>query len=289
MEQFPGTPERVQRSPERKRQPLVEVYTEASEEHVGHNQDTAIIDQTKGLFGVFDGMGGHEAGDIASSEVAQAILRYYDVHKVSRNPLEVEHEAKTAFLYAHDALKKRLRGVMSGTTATIGQLYEAENGATLFTVASAGDSRAYRLRGGVLETLTRDHSYSRDLLGDEYAFQQQERLDEMVNARGFLTEQDETAFSKRHSIYGALTTDKRAGACRPEVSTFEVYPGDRLLFTTDGIHDNLTRTEIEYIARNTSVGAANTARMLVQRAKSRSKENHFRSKPDDMTAIVVSI
>ena len=60
---------------------------------------------------------------------------------------------------------------------------------------------------------------------------------------------------------------------------------DKLIFCTDGIHDNLTFNEMEeVVAKNGDV-----AKFLVEKARKRSQENHFRSKPDDMSAVVMEV
>jgi len=57
------------------------------------------------------------------------------------------------------------------------------------------------------------------------------------------------------------------------------------LSNTDGVHDNLTFKEMEEVVTKNG----DVAKLLVEKAKKRSKENHFRSKPDDISAIVIEV
>ena len=68
-----------------------------------------------------------------------------------------------------------------------------------------------------------------------------------------------------------------------------VYPGDRILLCTDGIHDNLTDEEIETIMRTSP--RPSVARLLIEHSVARSQQARdmtVRAKPDDMTAVVIT-
>lgn len=74
--------------------------------------------------------------------------------------------------------------------------------------------------------------------------------------------------------------------CEPTIQAVILGVGDKIILTSDGVHDNLIKDEIEKVLNG---GQSNLAEELVQRAKTRSKENHIRAKPDDISAIVVEV
>ena len=134
----------------------------AARTHVGCRRkvnEDAILDRPDlGLWAVADGMGGHKAGDLASALVVEAL---------GARPLgaglseRIEEVSPAACWDAND----RLIGLRTDKDATIGTTVVAlaVEGAA-FGCLWAGDSRAYRLRDGVLAQLTRDHSLVQDLV-----------------------------------------------------------------------------------------------------------------------------
>lgn len=280
-------PQELHKTPEHDNDRKVDAYTAASEKHPENNEDSFITLQRKGVYGVFDGMGGLSAGDEASAQAARTVSRYFETHTVTTNRILVEDMLVEAALEAHAAVRKDLFDVEAGTTAAFAQVYMSENeGVMLASILSSGDSRVYLMQAGVLECLTVDHNASRRDMGEDFAAEQQRRLDEYTGTVGFASQNDEQAFGSRNEIGGALKSDDTT--LDYDVNTFEVFPGDTLLFTTDGIHDNLTRTEIEAIMVSIP-GEVPVAQKLVARARERANENHRRSKKDDMTAVIVKI
>jgi protein phosphatase len=153
--------------------------------------------------------------------------------------------------------------------------------------AHVGDSRIYLLRENEsLKRLTVDDGLlgrlvENDLVSEEDAL----RIDQTMNVEQ-LTDVELSYFRLRGGITQAL-----GGPLPPmiHVDSTPVYPGDRILLCTDGIHDNLTDAEIEEIVRATPRFAI--ARLLVERAIERSRQERsetIRAKPDDMSAIVLT-
>ncbi|HLP22984.1 MAG TPA: protein phosphatase 2C domain-containing protein [Microbacteriaceae bacterium] len=116
------------------------------------NEDAAVA--TPPVFAVADGMGGHEAGEVASACVVERLS---------------ELQGRTV---SEDDVVSALRGAVadlaetgvdpgSGTTVSGIFLHDAEPAVTVFNI---GDSRVYRFREGDLEQLTRDHSVVQDLV-----------------------------------------------------------------------------------------------------------------------------
>ena len=91
-------------------------------------------------------------------------------------------------------------------------------------------------------------------------------------------------FDSRNVLFNALGQ----GEFEPRVGSFDTNRGDRFLLLSDGVSDNLTDTEIASILKD-HINPDEAADTLVSAAKTRSKEKRPRSKPDDMTALVVEI
>ena len=123
----------------------------------GHNEDAVLERPDLGLWVVADGMGGHNAGDVASNMIVQALTGL------------ARHASPSAQL---DEVEDRLRAVNE-------QLYRASldnqagmSGSTIVALLAferhclslwAGDSRVYRSREGALEQITRDHSEAQEM------------------------------------------------------------------------------------------------------------------------------
>jgi len=124
-----------------------------------HNEDAVVSRPDAGLWAVADGMGGHHAGDVASQTIVSALGELALSGPLSRRVDAVDD----ALLLVNDQL--RLHAGSRGPGTTIGStvvvmMVEGTHAAVLW----AGDSRLYRLRGGRLEQVTRDHNPVSDLL-----------------------------------------------------------------------------------------------------------------------------
>jgi protein phosphatase len=165
------------------------------------------------LFVVADGMGGHRAGEVASLAAVEEFLRCERENR-GADPLR---RLRCCLQAANRVVLKmaegdpELRGM--GTTFTVLLL---ENGAYLGHV---GDSRAYLLREGGLNPLTRDHS-----------------LVEKMVREGFLTPREARRHPRRNVILRALGLSVNLAA---DLVRVDVRPGDRILLCTDGLTSQL--------------------------------------------------
>ena len=117
------------------------------------NEDAVLASPERRLWAVADGMGGHEAGEVASAMVVEALSQCPD--------------GAEAALAALTEVNARLieMGRTGGDSRTIGStVVGLVANSTRFTCFWAGDSRAYRLRDGTLTRLTRDHSLVQELV-----------------------------------------------------------------------------------------------------------------------------
>jgi serine/threonine protein phosphatase PrpC len=135
----------------------------ASRTHVGLkrkiNEDSILVDSARGLWAVADGMGGHEAGEVASAMVVDALS--------ALPPADDIDDLADAAAEALRGVNRRLIELASrdGGGRTIGTTVVALILAGgYFRCFWAGDSRAYRLRDGLLSRISRDHSLVQQLV-----------------------------------------------------------------------------------------------------------------------------
>ena len=119
------------------------------------NQDCLLVDDR--VYGVADGMGGHQGGETASRVAVQVLKNALRGKLPDRRALEVGVEAANRRVYDMARHDSSLSGM--GTTVTL----IWEDGKRVL-VGHVGDSRAYRLRGGELMQITQDHSIVAELL-----------------------------------------------------------------------------------------------------------------------------
>jgi serine/threonine protein phosphatase PrpC len=167
-------------------------------------------------------------------------------------------------------------------------------------VGSVGDSRGYVVRkdfNNRLESVTLDHSDMGRRRSKERARKLQDAFDD-VKQISDLPEGMQSLFDRRHILsqsFGGFSIMNRElktnhDQFNPRIYDVELGGADALVLTSDGIHDNLTRTEMEKTIEDALEQGANPAEALVRNAKSRSREypEHDRAKDDDMTAVFVT-
>ena len=180
------------------------------------NEDAYVCEPP--LFAIADGMGGAQAGELAS-RVAAAAIEETAVEASGEEGLVAIVRTANARVFERALQDPAVAGM--GTTATVA-LVDEEAGT--IALAHVGDSRAYRYRDGVLEQLTSDHS----LVG------------EMVRS-GRLTEDEAAVHPHRSVITRALGTEPEVEV---DTSTIDVAPGDLLLLCSDGLSAMMRDEEI---------------------------------------------
>jgi PPM family protein phosphatase len=280
-------------------------WSTASEEHPTCNEDSLLVDETTGLFAVFDGVGGSEAAEIASQTAVQATTQTWHgmgslrprrrkgyTWLVDRGAYDLSSLLVQVVLEADEQVRTegaQRAGTHDLATTVALAAFCKQPGTNLYTMVSAhvGDSRIYLLHGQErLQRLTSDDGLltkliENQMIDEEHAL----RIDQAMCADQ-LTDVEYRYFRLRGGITQAL-----GNPMAPMVHTNKttIKPGDRVLLCTDGIHDNLTDQEIESILRNSPRTAC--ARVLVERSRERSREDFtrtVRAKPDDMSAIVLA-
>jgi serine/threonine protein phosphatase PrpC len=180
------------------------------------NEDAFVCEPP--LFAVADGMGGAQAGEIASRLAAAAIEEgAHAIH--GEEGVAGVVRAANARIFEHSVRDPAAAGM--GTTVTVALVDERAETATL---AHVGDSRAYRYRDGALEQLTTDHS----LVG------------ELVRS-GRLTEAEAAVHPHRSVITRALGTEADVEV---DTLTVDLRPGDLVLLCSDGLSAMVRDDEI---------------------------------------------
>lgn len=137
-----------------------------------HNEDAISNNDMIGLAVLADGMGGHRGGEVASAITVSTILETLNkqIKKIKDGATDEETGYSLESIAVHEAVAQANTNVFDasseniqyrgmGTTIVVLLFYDNR-----FTVAHVGDSRLYRLRDGVLEQITRDHSLMQELI-----------------------------------------------------------------------------------------------------------------------------
>lgn len=213
------------------------------------NEDSAYIGE--GLFILCDGMGGHQAGDVASKLTIDQISGSLQNQEPSVGALLRAIARTNEYVCERSRGDYKLRGM--GTTLTA--LWASQE---QMLIAQIGDSRAYLLRGGVLRQCTHDHSMVAELV-----------------RMGKLTQDEARSHPHKNLVTRALGTDQKVDA-----DIFEIgrCAGDRWLLCSDGLNDQVTDAEIAMLLANKSL--YNAADALISLALERGA-------PDNITIIII--
>lgn len=197
-----------------------------------HNEDSVAADAAHGLAVLADGMGGYNAGEVASgmattvitTEVAQ-ILRNVKPHLVDEKSNKVfaelilREQIRKANASIYHAAQSQTKYAGMGTTLVVCLFYDNR-----VMVGHLGDSRLYRMRGRKLSQVTRDHSL----------------LQEQIDAGLITAEQAKTAVH-RNLVTRALGIDP---GVEPELHEYSTRAGDIYLLCSDGLCDMVSDDDI---------------------------------------------
>lgn len=260
-----------------------------SDTHRTRNEDAWFMLPERGFFGVFDGMGGHAAADVAARIAAREVQEVLLPLAPDAEPEAVADTLRDALFSADVAIRVEAqsrgdpRGM--GTTAVVAILRRRDADAWSAIIGWAGDSRALLLpaESRALRVLTLDDGVVRlHAASVASARKAQAALGTAVDSRA-LSLRERDFFLERHVLLQALGTSLR----HVHIGEHTLGSGDTLLLVTDGVHDNLTDREIAALTRRGS-SAQEIASRLVAAARNRSRDReHLRAKPDDVTAIVL--
>lgn len=228
-----------------------------SRTHVGLkrrvNEDSLMSRPERGLWVVADGMGGHEAGEVASASICDALRELPIVYRID----ELVENAVRSLRKVNGDLIQLARG--DGSPRTIGSTVVglAISGQE-YRCFWAGDSRAYRWRDGDLIQLTRDHSLVQDLV-----------------IAGMLRPEEAHDHPQANVITRAIGVSEDL---RVDTATGDARPGDIFLLASDGLTRVVADRELASFLSGSSldVMADNLVQLVLERGA-----------PDNVTLILV--
>lgn len=211
-----------------------------------HNEDAVFGLAEAGLVILADGMGGYNAGEVASGmAIAWLADNLPPVLTTVNRPDEVQQQIEAQVCLANDSIFKAAESQPQyagmGTTLVIGYFHD-----NLLTLAHIGDSRAYRLRGDAFVQLTRDHSL----------------LQEQIDS-GMITPEEARFSQNKNLVTRALGVDSEVEV---EIRDHAVVPGDVFLLCSDGLNDMVTDEEIGMTLQTLHSNLALAADQLIEMA-----------------------
>jgi len=215
-----------------------------------HNEDSIAADAEIGLAVLADGMGGYNAGEVASGIAVELIRTEMKKSLSNKNPEEIngqdaerliETHATRANTAIYQASQSQPQYSGMGTTLVVALWHDNQ-----ISVGHIGDSRLYRLRGGALEQITRDHSL----------------LQEQIDS-GMITKEQARHSQNKNLVTRAVGIDPEV---ETEVHTYSVQPGDLYLLCSDGLSDMVSDEDVQLTLSSLAANLPLAAEQLVQLA-----------------------
>ena len=198
-----------------------------------HNEDTIAFDSEIGLMVLADGMGGYNAGEVASGVAVKTIVGLTRASIILRDAIVRANK----IIFQTARTQPQCEGM--GTTV-VGALFFDNR----VSIAHVGDSRLYRLRSDGLEQLTMDHSL----------------LQELVD-RGFYSAEEAQRAANKNYVTRALGVEPNVDV---EVQEHPVYKGDLYLICSDGLSDMVEDDDIHLTISTFGANLENATRQLIQ-------------------------
>ena len=209
--------------------------------HVGKvrpsNQDALVVSESLCLYGVADGMGGHNGGEIASAGTRDGLIAALKDKSASLDALRDAITKVNADLFKQQAEDEKLSGM--GTTLSLIWLSDQ-----FVYMGHVGDSRIYLLRDGEMQQMTDDHS----LVG------------ELVRA-GFLTPEQAENHPNKNVITRAVGTEE---GIEVDLAVEERRAGDTWRFCSDGLHGMVSDDALEKLLK--AHGPEKAAELMMEAA-----------------------
>ena len=188
-----------------------------------HNEDYILVKKITDayLLAVADGIGGHNAGEVASKMAVDTLEEF--MRERYREDLSIEEVAnllEEAYKLAHERIKENAIGEREGMGTTLVSALVKGNRCV---VANCGDSRGYLIRKGRIVQRTKDHSFVQSLIDMD-----------------LISEEEAIFHPMKHILTSALGLDE------PQIDTYiwDLKEGDVILLSSDGLHDYVEKEEI---------------------------------------------
>lgn len=212
-----------------------------------NNEDSILVDANRGIFLLADGMGGHNAGEVASDLAVKAAYRYI-LSEINRAEDEMDCFGilEEALFRAHKAIQEKAKTDLrfNGMGTTLVELLVRDDKAYIF---HAGDSRAYLFRK-TLRRLTKDHT-----VGDSWV------------EKGYMT-REQVPPQQWHTLTQSVGIGDYPA---PDKKTLKLKPGDTLLLCSDGLTDMLEDAEIEALFKQHGADLQNIVEALIEEANNK--------------------
>jgi len=233
-----------------------------------HNEDNVGNDVDRGIAIVADGMGGHKGGATASQLAVDTALQRLaqgldsgvgdaDASGFSGESVLVREAVEQSNRVIHDTAAQSPQYEGMGTTVVAAVFYEDQ-----LSLAHVGDARAYRLRDGRLEQLTRDHTLMQELI-----------------ERGFYTPEEARESLNRNVVTRALGIEREV---QVDLQEDLALPGDLYLLCSDGLNDMLDDDTIRLTLADVSDNLMETANSLIEQANENGGQ-------DNVSAVLVRV
>jgi serine/threonine protein phosphatase PrpC len=219
-----------------------------------HNEDSIASDAAKGLVVLADGMGGYNAGEVASGMATTVITT--ELQRLLEQKPAYAVEESTGKTVAEKILRDQIAKANTsiyqasqsqpqysgmGTTLVMALFYDNK-----ISVAHIGDSRLYRQRGDEFKQVTKDHSL----------------LQEQIDA-GMITPEQAKKSANKNLVTKALGIDP---SVEPEIHEYDALPGDIYLLCSDGLCDMVSDEDIAMALQTLGANLQLCAHQLVQMA-----------------------
>ncbi len=214
-----------------------------------HNEDSINADAGAGLAVLADGMGGYNAGEVASgiavamisAETKKALAALGGELDIAGGEKLVGEQSIRANNAIFQAAQSQPQYAGMGTTLVVALWHDNH-----IIVGHVGDSRLYRMRASKLELVTKDHSL----------------LQEQIDS-GLITREQARHSQNKNLVTRAVGIDSEV---EPEVHSYPVEVGDIFLICSDGLNDMVTDEDIELTLASLQANLPLAAQQLVQQA-----------------------
>lgn len=210
-----------------------------------HNEDFIDVSTAKELYILADGMGGHNAGEVASALAVGYILDAYNQDAKNLEPEEVKQDLSNSIISANMAVFKAQQSAEEyagmGTTLVAAAIKN-----TLLYIAHVGDSRAYCVRDSNIKQLTKDHTLLQELID-----------------RGYYTQQEAATAPHKNLVTRALGTTEDL---KVDIKKIQMQDNDIYLLCSDGLTDMINEQDICTTINNFSDNLKQAAMSLIASA-----------------------